>query len=39
MPMVGQGAFVDLGYGFGRNLPRFGSGSTAIYPWFFTAGR
>jgi hypothetical protein len=34
---VGQGAYVDLGYGFGRNFPRFASGSSAVLPWFFSA--
>lgn len=37
MPLVGQGAFVDLGYGFGRNQPRFATNSTSILPWFFDA--
>jgi type II secretory pathway pseudopilin PulG len=34
-PFMGQGAYVDMGYGFGLNAPRFASGSGAP-PWFFT---
>jgi len=36
-PMVGQGAFVDLGYGFQLGRPQFPPGSSAVSPWFFTA--
>jgi type II secretory pathway pseudopilin PulG len=34
---VGQGAYVDMGYGFGRLIPRsfFGAASGTI-PWFFS---
>ena len=48
-PFVGQGAYVDLGYGFdGRNTtqpalrpPKFGASfrETAIRPWFFAPER
>jgi hypothetical protein len=36
---VGQGAYVDLGYGFGRLIPRtfFGPNRSGITPWYFAS--
>jgi hypothetical protein len=36
-PLVGQGAYVDLGYGFGQFSPQFVSATAMAAPWFFAA--
>jgi type II secretory pathway pseudopilin PulG len=34
---VGQGAYVDLGYGFGRSFPVPQTNTATVLPWFFRA--